>query len=630
MAREFSQYRFSPRDFLKYPARHLLATVFFILSVLGPGRILLVAFWDANAFPIGLQIIFSFALGTALFSVYIFALGILGLLTELFLLLYLVPALLSGALVAFLFAVHIHPQAFESLSLVQQGLIGFLVWGLGNSFLQTFYPPTEIDSLTYHLALPKLWLKKKKMYFVPYIFQNCFPLYMAMFNNLAVKFNVDTLASSIHWLHGAALTALVFFWNPGHFDLNARLFAAACIACLPVISQSSTTPRNDVSWAFYAFLAMFIINRGAAGSLPLTLLAGLFAGFSAGSRFQGLLICFAIGVASWFSGKLNFYELLVFQGTAGLVCLPWYLRNFIWTGNPFWPLFYSAFDKTAPEDNFFAKHQAHFWRSPLDVKSWFKDFKLVWHPNFIQPAGQYFLFPLLALALFGPAFWREKDFVFLGWVGLFYIPVNLTLDEIWWRFQTGVIPAGCLLLGWLFSQGRTAPDGFFQILSWSAWIVFAPGLFERFRTFPTTLLGLRKKSDISSDARQVYLRENLNIYPVSEWINSQLPETSKILIFGNPQGYYLDRPYIDGSPKNQAILIFETMKDLNELREKLSALEITHILYFDDVGSVMSNTGLRLVEEKTMILMEGLLKECCLRLQTLNGFTVYELRSNGG
>ena len=68
------------------------------------------------------------------------------------------------------------------------------------------------------------------------------------------------------------------------------------------------------------------------------------------------------------------------------------------------------------------------------------------------------------------------------------------------------------------------------------------------------------------------------IYKASKFINSNLPEDSKILLFRDTRGVFLDRDYVWGDPLYQLFINYSKFKNEDDFYEELKSIGITHIL----------------------------------------------------
>ena len=85
------------------------------------------------------------------------------------------------------------------------------------------------------------------------------------------------------------------------------------------------------------------------------------------------------------------------------------------------------------------------------------------------------------------------------------------------------------------------------------------------------------------EAREEFLN-HFRLYRVCAAINRQTPENSKILLFGEERGFYLDRDYMWGSPGHHSLLPYKELRTANDWLRAMKELGMTHCLVnFDNV-----------------------------------------------
>ena len=92
--------------------------------------------------------------------------------------------------------------------------------------------------------------------------------------------------------------------------------------------------------------------NGIAPNMGWLLLSGIFAGLGMGLKYTGFVGPLALGlILLWWIARKQFPDfpaplllLAYFAGPALAIALPWYLKNFFFTGNPFYPFLSGVFD----------------------------------------------------------------------------------------------------------------------------------------------------------------------------------------------------------------------------------------------------------------------------------------------
>ena len=206
--------------------------------------------------------------------------------------------------------------------------------------LQVFYPPVDWDATSYHLAVAKLDLASHQVMVTPYLRYPVFPQFQEMLFTLALGTFGDVAAHGMTFLAWVG-TALALWAAGTRLEMKtAGVLAAALWIGSPTALAFGTVGYVDVPLTFFVTLAglcWIVYAREPRGRWAA--LAGLFAGAAAATKYSGLIFVAA------FAGALSFASpsgrrlraLAWFAGLAALVCLPWYARNTIVSGDPLFP-----------------------------------------------------------------------------------------------------------------------------------------------------------------------------------------------------------------------------------------------------------------------------------------------------
>ena len=63
-----------------------------------------------------------------------------------------------------------------------------------------------------------------------------------------------------------------------------------------------------------------------------------------------------------------------------------------------------------------------------------------------------------------------------------------------------------------------------------------------------------------------------------QWINENLPRNAKIITYGEPRGFYLDREYLWGDPGHHTLIPYQSLRSPEDLIEHWTRLGVTHVL----------------------------------------------------
>jgi len=234
------------------------------------------------------------------------------------------------------------------------GLLGILA---ALTAVMAMVPPVSRDALTHHLLVPKRYLAAGGFPEMPRILFSYFPMNLDLLYMLPLAMGNDVIPKFIHFAFGLATAALLFFYIRSRLDTGYALAGSVLFLSLPVVVRLSTTAYVDLGLVFFSFAALLAIMKWRESGFspgPL-LLAGLLCGLAMGTKYNGLITWVLLSLAvPWLyvldapgGGRYRQPAALMWAGlfalTALLVFSPWAIRNWLWTGNPVYPLFPGVF-----------------------------------------------------------------------------------------------------------------------------------------------------------------------------------------------------------------------------------------------------------------------------------------------
>ena len=248
-------------------------------------------------------------------------------------------------------------QGLSRLELVL-ALSTFLI--LAMAFVTSLAPPLAYDALVYHLTLPKLYLQAGKIYYVTQIMFWGMPQTGEMLYTWGMGLAGEQTAALLGW--GFGFLTLVGLAGVLQAFVSRRVAWVAVASLL-----AGYTLAISLSWAYIDWLMglwglcfyLSLLEWRTAWGNPSLLKAGMFAAFAFSTKYTGGLLVLigmiVLGHDVLFRPEeqridqhhtnrlaILFHYTLVFCGTAVLVALPWLIKNWIATGNPFYPLLFPA------------------------------------------------------------------------------------------------------------------------------------------------------------------------------------------------------------------------------------------------------------------------------------------------
>jgi len=488
----------------------------------------------------------------------------------------------------------------------------------------------DYDGLVYHLTIPKAYLRDGRIHFLPWLSHSNFPFTLEMLYLLGLMLHGQAVAKLFHfgcgWLTALAIYAFCRRW----YSPRAGWLGAAIFISVPVVAWELRCAYNELAFALLAFLSIYALGRRREGerSEPISdssqgngggwlWLSALMCGMALGTKMlAAAVLLFGVVALVWASVRgpargRALTRAVVFALIALAVASPWYVKSYLWTGNPVYPFFYEVFD-------------GRYWSADRA-----KDYTAA-QKDFGFPAAQRVLGPAVARRTLGPPV-APLQFALLPW--------NLTMNTRWYfdapqlAFESNVKYwlFGPLLLALVPALAFTGPVGargrlvlWFALVYAGAWFVLSqnarylipivPGLSACAGASADRLMSRGRLSAGAAQAVLViglsaalmthwwlskpvarvalgleppdrYLTASLPIYRMCTYINNVTPSTAKVLVFGDePRMFYLDRSFLLGD--HAEIFTQADRASPEAFLRKAQALGVTHLLL---QGSFLQN-----------------------------------------
>lgn len=213
------------------------------------------------------------------------------------------------------------------------------------SFLLTLVPPFEaFDALLYHLALPASILKSGGLQ----TFNNPPSWFPTLTENVylwALGMGSERATQIIHFAWGLIAVLLLWNWAAKVWNIEIARKALLLLAVMPSLPMLASWAYADMSLAFYAVATLYTLTSyRLSENVSLLNITAILAGMAMGVKYQsfvvpltcGLILLFQLPFSKAWSAALRFSIITL------LAALPWYLRNFIFMGNPFYPFVFGG------------------------------------------------------------------------------------------------------------------------------------------------------------------------------------------------------------------------------------------------------------------------------------------------
>jgi hypothetical protein len=564
----------------------------------------------------GEKYLFSFVLGAGALSLLMFFLGIAGLMRPAVIWIFTAAILLVQRRPLISLLSKIPGSAQKILKTCSSYPALYIPAGiaLGLVFLASLAPPTYYDSLSYHYALPGLYVTSGKISELPFNFYSHFPQNFEMLYAYAMLIAGEVAPNFITFSAGAFTLAAIF--------LFARRFADAAVGGVAVLFLStaaafmllSTGGYVEAGLALYVFMAIYSLAIFLEKQeRPALIFSGVFCGFALGTKYTGgiaFAVLFFLLLIAGAAGRVKkpAMSVLIFAFSALLLFLPWLAKNYVSTGNPVFPFLYEHLG---------------FRNVPLNsdlARNYFGMLKEYNAAGLLNLFRDIFLFPYYAInspQKYGGGFDMLGDF---GWIffitacpavvllpgrkngavkllslfGAAFFVVWLMTKPIL-RFLYPVLPAAAFIAAY-GAVNFWRRGGVMKYLLTALASIFVVSNFYMY--FAVERFIEPFGAAIGTETRAAYLSRKLlsSPYPAFSFINEELPADSLILFVGERRGYYCRRKYVTievfSAGQNPIVEWANSSPDAAGFRSRLKENGFTHVLYNVNEGERLRGYGL--------------------------------------
>jgi hypothetical protein len=503
----------------------------------------------------------------------------------------------------------------------------FVILIVSFNLFKALAPPLKWDTLVYHLEIPKQYLNAGRIFFYSENLYAGFPQVSEMLFTWAMALRSGATAATLGWAVG--VIAMI-----GVDGYARRLFGPRAAWLAPAILLSGFSISQAMNWAY---VDLWVVLFGSVFFISLDyykitnrrfwlIISGMVAGFAISTKYtSGMILLFGavmlLPIWDWyvskdksvgeheneiqapapvisadnrFDMKKVLVDCLIMGVVAGLTVLPWLIKNFLFVGNPFYPILFTG-DQINPWAQTFQSGFAPE-RSisqdlllPIDVTLFgIENAIVLGKPEYAASIG-----PLLLALIPG---------IFLGW------RVFSSSQKYFLRRLLGV--AVCTWLVWAITS-HFADElmrsrhyyGIFGVLS----VLATGGLLAAsslklpqvrvgrvLNTLVALVLVLAGLTEVISfvnlnplpvligqQSQAEYLEQQLGSYAIAIDAVNELPSDSVVLFLWEPRTYYCEVScLLDGKLFNWWYLR-RAGGNSNAIAEILQRKGITHILIYD-------------------------------------------------
>lgn len=555
--------------------------------------------------------VYQFAVGNLIYSYAFHYLGMLHLLYgQLLLVLYLLPAffivikILRGDLKLNLV---INTKKFLKHRWETSEIIIFFF------LLSIFVPliphifafPTSWDALAYHLMLPKIDLRDHYFAFYEWFPQTVMPLGIESLFGFGEVLKEPRLANFIVFTFVVFLTVYILYGLRYMFTRKVLFIALILFLFRKILfSEVAVTPYVDFPLAFYSLLiATTLVKYLKTHKWRFLLLVFIFSLFSFLIKYGlGLLLIFSVLVVlsvytlphfstikkltlgTKKSHRLLFiFVLVVFMAPI----FYWFLRNFVYTQNPVYPLFNNIIGGLNYDETSFKAQMATMRNGSLTFDI-FRSFLLRLPVNYLLLEEVLFSATVIIFSIFG-IFYKGKIIKYIALLGL------LLAALIYWvvgfpsyRYALASAPILAIVASYMFFEIFKKSFVWYKLPLLGIFIIsFFIQLSSTYRYNYKFFLynfraSLRSLGSYDGALKNLYLQDN---YYSINYINKNLDKKKdKVLMVFDNRLYYIDIPVEYDNPSINGFFTNPRLKNPKEVSDLLKERGFNYIFVNNNWG----------------------------------------------
>ncbi|MDD4205262.1 MAG: glycosyltransferase family 39 protein [Candidatus Delongbacteria bacterium] len=469
-------------------------------------------------------------------------------------------------------------------------------------------PIIDRDALRFHLSFSKLWAENDFLFFRKWFAY--YDLNMLNLNYLyMLVFKLGLPAQATKIIHASFLLAggyLIYKYFKEKYGFNWGAVSFVMYITVPVHQRLASEVYVDLGLLFFSTAATIYFLKWFESDFKnkkYLVISALGAGLGFGTKYNGMIIAFFLTLFTGLvlsrerkNDKAALKTMAVYGAIILIAASPWLIRNFINSGNPFFPLFGSVFSSSLTYSDVIAEGEFgetvnriinggenvfSLFLLPLRVFFQGKDNDLLRFDGVLNP----FMFLFLVFIFFPGSKdedLKKKTFYLLALFSVIYL-TTLYSNDIRTRYFIPVLPLLVILntFGLRNLKSLKTSRAWLFIL---CILCFAFNLnygIERY-----SYLHMNDFMPFSKISADRYLSKYLQVYDISRYINQNTKKESVIYeAMTGGRGFYIERTFYcdtatldrylfelakNGSPKEGYIKHFNSLPN--------SEYKATHLL----------------------------------------------------
>lgn len=235
-----------------------------------------------------------------------------------------------------------------NLSFSQYGLFTklALILPLLYAFLLTFTPPFEaFDALFYHLTQPARILQDGGLRVADIAPHFWFPNLTENVYLWALGMGSERAAQMIHLAWAVLAVLLLWHWSSRVWNVEIARKSLLLLAAMPALPMLASWAYADFALVFYSLAALYAFAKfRITQDGPWLWIMALMAGFAMSVKYTSFVVPLTCGLLLFLDLPVRaaIRNITAFSALAVITALPYYARNALLMGNPFYPFVFGG------------------------------------------------------------------------------------------------------------------------------------------------------------------------------------------------------------------------------------------------------------------------------------------------
>ncbi len=484
-------------------------------------------------------------------------------------------------------------------------------------------PPTQFDSLVYHLALPAEYLKAGKMFTVPHNIFFSFPQGMEMLYGMALRLDGPILANLLHWMFLPLGALAIYSFCSKFWGHKSAVTGSIIWLFTPAAMFVSTGTYVDLALAFYVFISVYCFMLWKdSGRTYFIYLCAIFSGLACGIKYTAFINVLILSALFVFSGRFHSHNpvsnpdpdsdepedikfdrhhlhtrnshaqrlraCLKYVMVVSIVFFPWLLKNFIYLNNPIAPWGAAIFTASKVSAGLAGAYFKHIAGHGLSIGGIRGLLLLPWYLTFYgyKYGGGFDIMGPVFLLFIPILFLRMKidkiEKILVAYC-LMYLAVWIVTGKVM-RFLMPVLPFLCILSGkgaeYIYEDGNKLLESGNKIFRYAVAVILAVAVTHNILFYHWVMASVDPYSYVIGGMEDSkYISNRVNYYKAADEMLGKLGPGTKTVFLGETRSFYFTNNVIAPTnfDTNPLIAGANTSQSPEKLLETLKHSGITHV-----------------------------------------------------